>query len=133
MLRGLIRLYFAHLKGAHHKLLNYYKKRSKTQHRKFSMVFKATITIEWNDWGQPSCSMVFDGCSSSVKQCDAMDHRSSLLWIVDGKSWINDQGSAIEEFLNLDKTWILLFFFSAFLVTRQISKNVTNAGSQLTF
>ena len=28
-------------------------------HRIFSMVFKATITIEWNGWGQPSCSMVF--------------------------------------------------------------------------
>ena len=23
------------------------------------MVFRATITIEWNGWGQPSCSMVF--------------------------------------------------------------------------
>ena len=28
-------------------------------HCNFSMVFKATITIEWNGWGQPSCSMVF--------------------------------------------------------------------------
>ena len=49
----------------------------------FSMVFKATITIEWNGWGQPlssvvfrwflgpqpSCSMVFDGCPPSVKRC----------------------------------------------------------------
>ena len=26
-------------------------------HRIFSMVFKATITIEWNGWGQPLCSM----------------------------------------------------------------------------
>ena len=25
----------------------------------FSKVFKATISIEWNGWGQPSCWMVF--------------------------------------------------------------------------
>ena len=28
-------------------------------HRKLSMVFKVTITIEWNGWGQPLGSMVF--------------------------------------------------------------------------
>ena len=27
-------------------------------HRHSSMVFKANINIEWNSWGQPSCSMV---------------------------------------------------------------------------
>ena len=27
--------------------------------RNFYMVFKATITIEWNGWGQSSCSMAF--------------------------------------------------------------------------
>ena len=62
-------------------------------HRNFLMVFKATIAIEWNGWGnnrdrwfsdgfwvpQPLCSMVFDGCPSSVKQWSAMDHLSSLL------------------------------------------------------
>ena len=28
-------------------------------HRNFPMVFKATISIEWNGWGQPLCSMGF--------------------------------------------------------------------------
>ena len=28
-------------------------------HRKLAMVFKVTITIEWNGWGQPLGSMVF--------------------------------------------------------------------------
>ena len=65
---------------------------------------------------------MFDGFRSlfTIKRCNAMDHRSSLLWIVDGKSWINGQGSAIEEFLNLDKTWILFFFFSVFLVINKL-------------
>ena len=50
-------------------------------HRNFSMVFKATITMEWNSRGLPSCSMVFGspshrvlmvfyGCPPSVKRCD---------------------------------------------------------------
>ena len=32
---------------------------SLSYHCNFSMVFIATITIEWNGWGQSSCSMVF--------------------------------------------------------------------------
>ena len=28
-------------------------------HPNFAMVFKATIAIEWNGWGQPPCSVVF--------------------------------------------------------------------------
>ena len=62
MVRGLIRQYFAHIsKGARQKLFgDFFPLRGYSLHdRNFSMVFKATITIEWNGWGQPSCSMVF--------------------------------------------------------------------------
>ena len=48
-------------------------------HRIFSMVFKATITIEWIvRWFSNGFLVPPIGCPPSVKRCDAMAHRSSL-------------------------------------------------------
>ena len=50
-----------YLKGARQKLFgDFFPLRGYSPHdRNFSMVFKATITIEWNGWGQPSFLMGF--------------------------------------------------------------------------
>ena len=58
-------------------------------HRNFLMVFKATIAIEWNGWGQPSCSMIFrrfPGPPTMVSRWFSMvvQHRSNdaMLWTI---------------------------------------------------
>ena len=89
--------------------------------RNFYMVFKATITIEWNGWRQPSYSMVlrwfigprtialdgFDGCPPSVKRCDAMDHRSSLVKYLKPLEAINCPFYSLDQRIVMYRQWAI--------------------------
>ena len=46
-------------------------------HRNFLMVFKATITIEWNGWGQPLSSVVFRWFLGPQPSCSMVVHHRS--------------------------------------------------------